>query len=173
MILTDVILLLYCLLIAPKIAWERLRGKKHPAFFQRLGFFLPSSKGNPVILLHAVSLGEVKSATSFYNLLKQQFPDASIFITTTTVTGHEEAKRSLLGADAYLYLPLDFSFVVRRFLKKLKPNLFFLIEGDIWQNLITQIKKHGGKAFLISGKMSQRLSLIHIYIYHYRRELEM
>lgn len=156
MILADLILLLYCLVIAPKIAWERLSGKKHPAFFQRLGFSLPSSNRETVLWLHAVSVGEVKAAAPFFSLLKRKYPNAWFCITTTTHTGQEEAKRSLQGADAYLYLSFDFSFVVQRFVKKLKPDLFFLVESDIWPNLLNKIKKRGGKVFLISGKISAR-----------------
>lgn len=150
------ILLLYCLAILPKIALERLRGKKHPAFLQRLGFFLPFPPCKKVIWIHAVSVGEVKAAVPFFHLLKNKFPDAWICITTTTATGQEEAKRSLADADAHLYLPLDFSYSVRRFVKTLNPHLFFLIEGDLWPNLLAAIKRSGCKIFLISGKMSKK-----------------
>ena len=143
--------------MAPKIALDRLRGKRHPAFFQRLGFSLPTPAQKTVIWIHAVSVGEVKAAAPFFHLLKDTFPDAWFCITTTTATGQEEAKtRSLTMADAFLYLPLDFSFAARRFVKKLRPHLFFLVEGDLWPNLLAEIRKSGCKTFLISGKMSQK-----------------
>lgn len=151
----NIVLFLYCLLLAPKLLWERLHGKRHPAFLQRLGFFLPKTPHKQVIWLHAVSVGEVKAAVPFFLLLKQNFPDAWFCVTTTTTTGQEEAKRSL-DADAYLYLPLDFSWVAKRFVNKMRPDLFFLVEGDLWPNLLMSVKKRGGKAILISGKMSER-----------------
>ncbi len=103
-----------------------------------------------------MSVGEVKAAVPFFDLLKQEFPEHWIVVTTTTTTGQTEAKRSLSKADAFLYLPLDFSFSSSRFVKTLRPDLFFLVESDFWPNLLKQVKKRGGKTFLVSGKMSSR-----------------
>ncbi len=140
----------------PKMGLDRLRGKRHPSFLQRLGFFLPPPSCRKAIWIHAVSVGEVKAAVPFFHLLKSKFPESSIYITTTTATGQEEARRSLGSAYAFLYLPLDFSFSVRRFVRKIKPSLIFFIEGDLWPNLLLEIKKSGCKIFLVSGKMSER-----------------
>lgn len=156
--LYDLVLFLYCLVMMPKLFLERLQGKRHPAFLQRIGFNLPHPNRSKVIWIHAVSVGEVKASAPFLRILKENFPDAWICVTTTTSTGQEEAKRSLKSADAFFYLPLDFSFVVRRFVTKIKPDLFFLVESDFWPQLLEAVRKRGGKTFLISGKMSERAS---------------
>jgi 3-deoxy-D-manno-octulosonic-acid transferase len=132
--------------------WERLKGKKHPAFLQRLGFFLPQMKST--IWIHAVSVGEVKAAVPLIALLKEQFLDHQFCITTTTATGFQEA--SNIPADFHLYAPLDFSFSAHQFVKKIDPKFLFLIEGDVWPNQIKAVKKNGGKAILVSGKISKR-----------------
>ncbi len=118
---------------------------------QRLGFFLPQME--KVIWIHAVSVGEVKAAAPFFQLLKKQFPSHRFCITTTTATGFVEAKK--INADQHLYLPLDFSFSANRFVQKINPECLFLIEGDLWPNLLKAMKKKG-KVFLVSGKMSER-----------------
>lgn len=107
-----------------------------------------------VIWIHAVSVGEVKASSPFFSLLKEKFPKNIFCITTTTKTGFEEAKK--IPADIHLYLPLDFSFTANRFVRKLDPKLLFLIEGDLWPNLLKAVKKNGGRAILVSGKMSER-----------------
>lgn len=145
-------LLLFYLILTPKLLWERLKGKKHPAFLQRLGFFIPQYED--VIWIHAVSVGEVKASIPFFSLLKEKFPKNLFCITTTTRTGFQEAKK--IPADLHFYLPLDFSFAANRFVKKLNPKFLFLIEGDLWPNLLKAVKKSGGKAILVSGKMSER-----------------
>ncbi len=140
----------------PKFFFDRIKGKRHPSFLQRLGLFLPSRPEGQVIWIHAVSVGEVKSAAPFFRILKEKFPDAWIFVTTTTATGQEEAKRSLKSAGAYLYMPFDFSFVASLFVNKLRPDLFFLVESDFWPNHLKAVKRGGGKTFLISGKLSKK-----------------
>ena len=140
----------------PQIFLGQLRGKRFSSFFQRLGFWLPTKSAEHVIWCHAVSVGEVKALSSFFLILKKQYPQSLLIITTVTKTGHDEALKSLKGADLYLYLPLDFSFAVRRFVSHFKPDLFFLVEGDVWPNCLKALKKYGAKIFLISAKMSLR-----------------
>lgn len=149
----NLVLFLYFLLIAPKLLWERLKGKRHPALMQRLGFGLPKPN-KKVIWIHAVSVGEIKAAQPLFKALKSQ--DIYLFISTTTATGMAEAKRSLPGADFYSYLPLDFTWVARRFVKALNPAHFILVESDFWPNLLKKLKKNGTKISLVSGKMSDR-----------------
>lgn len=102
-----------------------------------------------------MSLGEVKAAQPLIALCKKM-SDVFVVVTTTTQTGQEEAKRASTMADAVYYLPLDFSFSVRRFIRKIKPQILFLVESDIWPNLLKNVKDFGSKAILVNGKMSKR-----------------
>ncbi|MES2272794.1 MAG: 3-deoxy-D-manno-octulosonic acid transferase [Chlamydiota bacterium] len=151
-------LFLYLLGILPKLLFDRAwRGKRHPGFLQRLGFSIPANPLQlPVIWIHAVSVGEVKAAQPLFRELYKKNPKAFFLITTTTATGRAEALRSLPEANAFAYLPLDFSWVVNRFVRYLRPQLFILIESDFWPNLLKAIKKQGGKVVLVSGKLSER-----------------
>ena len=152
----NVALFFYLLAILPKLLFDLLKGKKHPSLLQRLGASLPNPQGKPVIWIHGVSVGEIKAAQPLFRALKQKHPSAFFLITTTTATGQSEARRSLSEADAFCYLPLDFTFVVRRWVQKLRPQLFLLIESDFWPNLLAAIQRAGGKTILVSGKMSER-----------------
>lgn len=116
----------------------------------------PDPKGKPVLWIHGVSVGEIKSASLFYQKLKKRFPEHFFFVTTTTKTGQEEAKRSLQGVDRVQLLPLDLRFIIRRFAEKLRPEYFFLIESDFWPTLLEELEKVGCTNVLLSGKMSER-----------------
>lgn len=149
-------MLIYLILISPKLFLDRiLKGKRHPGFLQRVGLKIPEAN-RPVIWIHAISVGEVKSAQPLFRELKKKEKEAFFLITTTTATGQAEAKRSLSEADAFAYLPLDFNWVVRKWVEQLKPKLFLLVESDFWPNLLTALKKHGAKIVLVSGKLSER-----------------
>lgn len=108
-----------------------------------------------MVWIHAVSVGEVKAALPFISLCKEKW-DAFVLITTTTKTGFEEAKRSLSQADAFYFLPIDFRFSVRRFIRKTRPSILFLMESDFWPNLLKEMKRAGGRVVLLNGKMSER-----------------
>jgi len=151
----DCFLFLYLLAILPRLLFDRIRGKKHPRLAERLGFQIFKPNKPLVLWIHAVSVGEVKAAQPLFLALKEEYPDAFFLITTTTATGQAEAQRSLKAADAFCYLPLDFSWIVRRWAKRLRPKLLFLIEGDIWPNLLSAAHKVGAKTILVSGKMSR------------------
>lgn len=151
--IVNAFLLLYFILMAPKLLLDRLKGKRHPEFLQRLGFYLPKPD-KPVIWIHAVSVGEIKAASPLFKALKTN--ENYLFITATTATGLAEAKRSLPEADAFAYLPIDFTWVVRRFVKILNPKRFVLVESDFWPNLLKALNRNGTTISLVSGKMSER-----------------
>lgn len=149
----NILLALYLLAIAPKLLLDRvLKGKRHPGFLQRLGFNLPQCPKR-CIWIHAVSLGEVKAASALIKELRKK-TTTFILLTTTTATGQTEAQNA--GANATAYLPLDFSFTVRKWVKFLNPSLFILIETDLWPNLLKALQKNGTQIILASGKMSDR-----------------
>lgn len=154
--MTGFLLCLYLLLLSPKLVYDRLRkGKKHPGFSARFGFSLPKLT-EKTIWIHAVSVGEVKAAQPLFRALKKEFPLHSFLITTTTATGQAEAKRSLSSADAFSYAPVDFKWVVRLWMKKVRPEMYILLESDFWPNLLSELKKSGCKNILVSGKLSER-----------------
>lgn len=151
----NVIIVLYLLLIAPKLAWERLKGKRHPGFKERVGFSVPKPT-KPLIWIHAISVGEVKAASPLLKAVKEKNPNTQFLITTTTETGQKEAHRTLKEADFIAYAPLDLSFVVRRWVKVLNPKQFILVESDFWPNLLKALKRNGTQISVVSGKISER-----------------
>ncbi|MGB7978918.1 MAG: glycosyltransferase N-terminal domain-containing protein [Chlamydiales bacterium] len=152
----NVLVFLYLFIIAPKLLLDRLlKGKRHPGFLQRCGWIIPKAD-RPVIWIHAVSVGEVKSAQTLFRALKQKESGVFFLITTTSATGQAEAKRSLPEADAFAYLPIDFSWIVKRWVKQLNPRRFILIESDFWWNLLSALRKNGTQISLVSGKLSER-----------------
>ncbi len=158
-------LLLFALASLPKVLLQREKYRNSlPA---RLGLELPAitkGAGKRLFWIHAVSVGEAKAALPLFERLKKEYPHALVVVSSTTETGHEEAKRSLEGADAYFYLPLDFSWTMRKLVEMLKPDVLFLMEGEFWHNLITEAKKAGASVVLVNGKLSElsreRFSLI-------------
>ncbi len=152
----DLLLLLLSLGCIPKLLKDGWRGKRGASLMERLGMRVPDAGGKAVIWIHAVSVGETKAAQPLFLRLKREFSEAFFLVTHATWTGKEEAKRSLGSADAFAFLPLDFSWIMRRWAKKLKPTYFVLIEGDFWFNQLSALKREGTRIVLASGKISER-----------------
>lgn len=133
-----------------------LQKKYRGTILMRLGLRLPPPSGKSSIWIHMVSMGETKIMAPIYKKLRQNYPEVPIFLSTTTTTGQAEAKRSLPNADAYFLLPLDFSWIMHRLVKRLKPQLLILSESDFWLNQMRAVKKQGGKVILLNGKLSER-----------------
>ncbi|MBI4634338.1 MAG: 3-deoxy-D-manno-octulosonic acid transferase [Deltaproteobacteria bacterium] len=135
-------------------------GKYRKGLGQRFGI-LPSEvlagmSGSPRIWVHAVSVGEVTAAAPVIASLKDQFPDACIVLSTGTETGQEMARRIVTAAAAFILYPLDISFVVRKAIDRIRPDLFLLLETELWPNFIRYCRLTGVKIVMANGRLSPR-----------------
>ena len=110
--LYNCILFFYALCALPKFLWQWcILGKYRESIKQRFGFKLPRVDLAPdqkLLWIHAISMGETRAVIPLFRLLRAQFPDLQIVISSTTETGHAEAKRSMPEAEAIFFYPLIF-----------------------------------------------------------------
>jgi 3-deoxy-D-manno-octulosonic-acid transferase len=151
--------LLAVLLLSPYFLYQALRHNKYVGSLrQRLGS-LPVSfnlDGDDSIWLHAVSVGELLSAKPLIAELRRRYPTLRLFVSTTTLSGQQLAKRSNLEVDAVFYFPFDWTFTVRRTLSLVRPRLFVMVETEIWPNLLRECRRRGIKTIVVNGRISQR-----------------
>jgi 3-deoxy-D-manno-octulosonic-acid transferase len=119
---------------SPYFVYQAIRhGKYVRSLPERLGF-LPVSLNldrEPSIWLHAVSVGEALTARAIAGELKARYPHLRLFVSTTTLTGQQIARRTFQMADGIFYFPLDLGFVVRRVLDVVRPELFLMMETEM------------------------------------------
>ena len=84
------------------------------------GFSCRKNK-EPVIWVHAVSVGEVLAVAGLVEELQRRFPQHRIFISTTTDTGQALARKRF-GEASVFYFPMDFAFAIRPYLQALRPR---------------------------------------------------
>jgi 3-deoxy-D-manno-octulosonic-acid transferase len=139
-----------------------VQGLRHGKYFtnlpERLGFsyssFKPGKNRQGVILLHAVSVGEVLSGISLARRVKEAYPDRPLVISTTTITGNALARERMPFADAVIYFPLDWAFCVRRALNAIKPSMVIILETEIWPNFLRQTRRRNIPVLFVSGRIS-------------------
>jgi 3-deoxy-D-manno-octulosonic-acid transferase len=137
------------------------KGKLHKDFLQRFGVYdkktleaFGSSMGK--IWIQAVSVGEVALCKMFIPLLREKYPGREIVLSTITKTGYELAKKSFAQTATVIYFPLDFSFIVRKVVKLIRPKLYIMIETEIWPNLLREMVAGGVPCILVNGRISDK-----------------
>jgi len=158
-LLYSVATLLALVVLSPYLLYQALRYNKYVGSLgQRLGY-LPVSfnlDAEESIWVHAVSVGEVLAARPIVSGLRARYPELRVFLSTTTLSGQNVARRNVPDADAVFYLPLDWTFTIRRTLDIVKPKLFVMVETEIWPNLLRECRRRGIKTALVNGRISHR-----------------
>jgi 3-deoxy-D-manno-octulosonic-acid transferase len=135
-----------------------VHGKYREGLSERLGRVpdrLRDGDKRRTIWVHAVSVGEVLAASRLVKELSGSAPQYRVLLSTTTRTGQSLA-RERVGADRAFYFPLDFPWVVRRYLRVLDPALLVLVETELWPNLLTACKRSGIPVAVVNGRISDR-----------------
>lgn len=113
--------------------------------------------GRQVLWIQAVSVGEVVAVLPFLKAWKSKYPDWAIYMTTTTVTGQQTAQRLASAYTDYIgYFPLDYSFIVKKALSRIRPTLFVAAESEIWPNFLRFAKIKDIPTAIINGRVSDR-----------------
>jgi 3-deoxy-D-manno-octulosonic-acid transferase len=158
-LLYSFVTLLTLVALSPYFVYQALRHHKYVGSLgQRLGY-LPVSlnlDGDDSIWVHGVSVGEVLAARSLISELRRRYPRLRLFLSTTTRAGQQLARRSVTDIDGVFYFPFDWTFTVRRTLKRVKPRLFVMIETEIWPNLLRECRRRGVRTVLVNGRISYR-----------------
>src|SRR5260370_6965277 len=133
------------------------RGKYRAGLAERLGRTPPRLKRDGTagcIWIHAVSVGEVLAVSNLVRELECAAPGTPVLVSTTTLTGQQLA-REKFGEDHVFFLPLDFGFSVRPYLKLLRPRLLVLAETELWPNLLHMAKRQGAAVAIVNARISR------------------
>lgn len=113
----------------------------------------PDSK---TLWIHAVSMGEVIASVRFIKELKAEYASANIIISTVTDTGRKIAHERLSDIAEIVYIPFDLGFILKRFLKNTKPNVFIAVETELWPNIFRALKQNRIPILIMNGRISEK-----------------
>jgi len=156
-IVYDILFLFFAIIYLPALIFKQ---KWHKLFSVRFGILSKdlqaalAQKDN--IWIHAVSVGEVLAIGRLITELKKEFPSYRLVISTVTQTGYHLALSRVSPEDIVIYAPLDFSFIVRKLIRFIRPRLYIVAETEIWPNLFTHLSKRNIPIVLINGRISDR-----------------
>ena len=133
------------------------RGLRYPAYWsrwpERFGYGVPVDGGKS-IWVHAVSVGEVRSAAQLVNELGRRFPGYRLMVTTGTPTGSEQVRELFADRVSHSYVPYDLPGAVGRFMDRVQPEFAIVAETELWPNLFGECGKRGIPLFLVNVRIS-------------------
>ncbi len=124
----------------------------------RLGGGLPRARRageRGRILVHGVSVGEVKAAQALVRDLRTARPDLDVVVSTVTTTGFDVARKLYPDATVVRF-PFDLSFVVRRFLRRVAPDCAVLVELEVWPSFLREANRAGIPIAVVNGRITER-----------------
>ncbi len=121
-------------------------------------FNVDRKKNYKLIWFHAASIGELKSIIPLLENLSSNSKNLKFLITTTTLSSGNLAKTLLKKFDnaEHRFFPLDVSFLIEKFILSWKPDKIFLVDSEIWPNLIINSKKNKIPIALINARLSKK-----------------
>lgn len=122
---------------------------------ERLGFVPRTPAREPVLWIHAASVGEVNLVRPLVRRLRERHPRLGLHVSTLTRAGRENAQGAFPEARVS-YFPLDLSGAVRRALGRVAPRAVVLVELEVWPNFIAQCVRAGVPVGLVNGRITER-----------------
>jgi 3-deoxy-D-manno-octulosonic-acid transferase len=158
-LLLDLLYLFALLLASPWILYRLTASRAWRLIPQRCGIGLAPQE-QPCVWLHGSSVGEVGLLKPLIALFEREMPQMPLVISSYTQTGLAAA-RAAYPAHRVVVFPLDFSSVVKRFLRRLRPRLVIIVESEFWPNFLAVAEREGIPAAVVNGKMSAKSFALH------------
>lgn len=140
------------------LLYLRGRGRKDADYVrhlgERFGRYAPMA-GDPPVWIHAVSLGEMRSAAPLVRAFLGR--GERVVLTHFTPAGRREATRVFAaeiaaGQVRSVWVPFELGFAWRRFFRTFRPRFGLVMEIEIWPGMIVQSRKAGVPLFMCNAQ---------------------
>ncbi len=163
MFLYRLLTIVFSPLIFNHLLWKSLRFKQSRFLLQRLGFGL-NHIPQQCLWFHCASVGETNTALPLIYELRKRNPSQKFLVTTNTTTGAEIIARQEQAWLFHAYLPMDWVNTTRRFTNQIKPLALYIIETELWPNLIDVFHKQHVPVTIINGRLSEKTTATNRWI---------
>jgi 3-deoxy-D-manno-octulosonic-acid transferase len=121
-------------------------------------FKVKKKKKSKLIWFHAASIGELKSIIPIIKNLDKTKDNLEFLITTTTLSSGNLAKEELKKYEnaCHRYIPYDVGFLIEKFICSWNPDAIFLVDSEIWPNLILKASQNKIPLALINARLTSK-----------------
>jgi 3-deoxy-D-manno-octulosonic-acid transferase len=136
----------------------RCRGKKNQS-------------NEPLVWVHAASVGEVEAISPLVRALRDQ--GESLLFTAFTPSGYKTIQRNFSDSIETGIIPIDFIWFCRRFFRQRRIKLCLLMETELWPELLFQATRNRLPIIRVNARLSRKSIEAPIFFrYLIRRTLE-
>ncbi|MCK4752719.1 MAG: 3-deoxy-D-manno-octulosonic acid transferase [Planctomycetes bacterium] len=154
-LITNCLYILAAILISPMVLYRMVRHKRYlQGWNQRFGKIHRKYPDKKCIWIHAVSVGEVNATKTIVKQFEDKFPNCEIIISTTTDTGYARATGVFGTSHTVTYFPFDFSWIMNRAFKNIRPSICLLMELEVWPNFVQIANKSNIPVVIVNGRIS-------------------
>ena len=145
-------------LISPLIIIFRvLKNKEHPSRFQeKIGFFSLKKINGKLIWFHGASVGELLSVVPLIEKFEKDSSIKQILVTSNTLSSSKIIEKMNLKKTIHQFFPIDTNYTSKKFINYWKPSKVFLIDSEIWPNMILNLKKREIPLILLNGRITKK-----------------
>ncbi len=155
MFIYRLLIFIFSPLILAHLIWKSFRLGQPRFLLQRLGYQLQHIPQG-CAWFHCASVGETNTVLPLLHELHKRHPDLQFLITTNTTTGAEIVARQNLPWLSHAFLPMDWCLTTLTFLRQIKPKALYLVETELWPNLIVLSHGKGIPVSIINGRLSNK-----------------
>lgn len=121
---------------------------------ERLGFAKPGSQAEKRFWFHAASLGEWQALAPFLEQMKKKEKGAYL-VTTSAPEARDLIRREHPELTVHL-LPMDLPWIIGPWISRWQPQAIFVMETELWPNLIEAAYRKYIPLFVINGRLSEK-----------------
>ncbi len=157
-VLTQLIYPFLFLLVLFRIFLKKENPKRYKEKILASHFNVKRNYDKKLIWLHAASIGELKSIIPIIKKLHSANQDKEFLVTTTTLSSSIIAESEFKNHKNvyHRFFPYDVGFLIDKFLKQWSPSHIFLVDSEIWPNLILTAKKLKIPLAIINARITSK-----------------
>ena len=128
-------------------------------FIEKFSFSSNQRKKGNLYWFHGASVGELKSIIPLLIKFEKDKTIDQILVTSNTLSSSKILKQYNLRKVIHQFFPIDSNFIMKKFINHWKPNKVFLIDSEIWPNLIFFLNKIRIPLILLNARITKKTFL--------------
>jgi 3-deoxy-D-manno-octulosonic-acid transferase len=128
-------------------------------FIEKFSFSSIKRKKGNLYWFHGASVGELKSIIPLLIKFEKDKTVNQILVTSNTLSSSKILKQYNLKKVVHQFFPIDSNFIMKKFINHWKPNKVFLIDSEIWPNLIFFLNKIKIPLILLNARITKKTFL--------------
>ena len=152
------ILINLIIIFSPIILLVRILQSKEDKYRFMEKFSFPSKKRakGKLVWFHGSSVGEINSIIPLIEKFEKNKTISQILITSNTLSSSKILKKYNFKKAEHQFFPIDKKFLVTKFLNYWRPNILYLIESEIWPNMIYELKRKKIPLILLNARITKK-----------------